>query len=269
MFKQKDFGGGLVAGVQAIAEHLRAAQGEGTSDQPPHEYRDNGAVVVPDTGSGAGRPATVPPTVPPDPTSYVVTSDEGGDPGSSGTPVGALVAGGLGLVGAGGAFAFARRRKRQRTCESCKPPRAMLMLDEIEDDKHLEQGQIAEEQVGSVDYEVLVCPGCQASRTLPHRKWFSRYKQCSSCGYRTMQSSSSTVVEATYSHGGQIEVTETCVGCNKVNTYTRYTAVRTLQSASDTSYGSSSSSSSSSSSGGGGGGFSGGSSSGGGAGSSW
>lgn len=145
----------------------------------------------------------------------------------------------------------------------------MLPLSEVEDDAHLDEGQRAEERVGSVDYEVLICAGCQASRTLRHGKWFSGYSKCSSCSYKTLKSTSTTTVHATYDHGGQVRVDESCANCNYRNTYTKYTSALTRpsesSSSSSSSYSSSSSSYSSSSSSG----YSGGSSSGGGAGSSW
>jgi uncharacterized protein len=140
----------------------------------------------------------------------------------------------------------------------------MLSLSEIEDDQHLEAGQKKEEQLGSVDYEVVVCPGCQHTRTLRHNKWFSGFSSCSSCSFKTLSSSSSTIVHATYDHGGQVQVTEDCRHCSYHNQYTRYTSKKTRPSTSTSSFSSSSSSRSS-----GGGSFGGGSSRGGGAGSSW
>jgi uncharacterized protein len=138
----------------------------------------------------------------------------------------------------------------------------MLPLSEIEDDTKLDSGQRTEERVGSVDYEVVVCPGCQQSRVLRHGKWFSGYGRCSGCSYKTMTSSSTTLVSATYDHGGQIEVHESCANCSHSRRYTRHTSRLTRPSTSSSSYSSGGSRSS-------GGGFSGGRSSGGGAGSSW
>jgi uncharacterized protein len=254
-FKARDFGGGLVEGVRAMAEHIKGAGGEGVVEQKPHEYRDNGEIVTP--------PATTLPPVDHEPPSThrpahgVQTKDD------SGVPTGAIVGGGLGVAGLGGGAALlARHRRRRRRCETCQPNREMLPLGEIEDDAHLEAGQVSEERVGSVDYEVLVCPGCQATRTLRHGKWFSGYGICNSCSYKTERTSSNTIVHATYDHGGQVEVTETCMHCNRSHTYTRHTARRTRPSTTSSSYGSSSRSSGSS-------GFGGGRSSGGGAGSSW
>jgi len=259
-FKQRDFGGGLVAGVEAIAGHLAAAPGEGTTVQAPGEYRDNGTVVAPASRPGDPPSATAPVTTPPAPAHYSPPPEDDDGP-STGTVVG----GGAGLLGAGGATAalLARRRRRQRTCFTCQPERRMLPLSEVEDDQLLDEGQRKEEKLGSVDYEVVICPGCQEARTLRHNKWFSGYGRCSSCSYKTLHSSSSTIVAATYDHGGQVRVTEDCRHCSYSNSYTRYTSKLTRPSTSSSSGGSSYSSSSRSS------GFSGGSSRGGGAGSSW
>lgn len=258
-FKLADFRGGLVAGVQAIDEHLRAAPGESTSTAPPGEYRSDGAV-------GRGEPvaaATVPPAPasgpPPPPPRAPAHS------GIASSTGGLIFLGGgvLGLIGGG--VLIARSRRRRRICEACKPARQMVKLDELADDAKLDAGQRTEEKIGSVDYEVVVCPGCQASRTLRHGRWFSGYSTCGGCSYKTAKSSTTTLVHATYDHGGQIEIVETCSHCNRRHRYTRSTPRRTRPSPSSSSSRSYSSSSASSGSSG----FGGGSSSGGGAGSSW
>jgi uncharacterized protein len=259
-FKLKQFGPGLVAGVQAIADHLREAPGESTSTAPRGEYRSNGEVVdptAPSTQSAVGTPAT-PATEPASRSSTYSPPDED----HHSVPIAFT---GLGLIGAGGTAFAIRSRRRLRLCMACTPPRKMIALDEVADDAHLDPGQRTEERVGSVDYEVLVCPGCQASRTLRHNHWFSSFSKCSGCGYKTMTSSSTTRISATYDHGGEVDVQETCANCSYVNRYTKHTA-QLVQASTSSDYSSSSSSSSDSSSGSG---FSGGSSSGGGAGSSW
>jgi len=50
-FKAKNFGGGLVDGVTAMADHIKQAGGEGVVEQKPHEYRDDGTVVTPPTAN--------------------------------------------------------------------------------------------------------------------------------------------------------------------------------------------------------------------------
>lgn len=254
-FKTKHFDRGLVAGVQAIAFHLREAPGESESTAPPGEYRSDGKVVQ--TPEPAVAPAADPPPAEP-----IASSPSPED--SSGTPMLPFAVGGLALMGGGGTALALRGRKRRRMCFACTPPRMMEALDEVADDAHLDAGQQTEEQINSVDYEVLVCPGCQATKTLRHGKWFSGYGTCAGCGYKTMTSTSTTLVAATYSHGGEVEVRESCANCSHVATHIRYTAQLVESSSSSSSDSSSSYSDSSSSSG-----FSGGSSDGGGAGSSW
>ena len=135
----------------------------------------------------------------------------------------------------------------------------MLPLSEVEDDKHLDPGQRKEEALGSVNYEVVICPGCQDARTLRHGKWFSSYDRCGKCSYKTLRSLSSTIVSATYDHGGQVRVTENCQNCSHSRAYVRHTSKLTRPSTTSSARSSSSSRGS----------FGGGSSRGGGAGSSW
>jgi uncharacterized protein len=262
-FKQGDVGGGLEAGVAAIGERLRALPGETERDQQPHEYRSDGEVHDGAGGTGSTRrvvPAEPPPPGPP-PGAISTPRDDGA---STGTIVLGVSGGGLAL--GGGWFVGRAIKRRRRRCGPCQ--RDMFKLDEVADDEHLDGGQRTEERIGSVDYEVLICRGCQATRIIRHGRWFSGKNRCPGCRYKTMSRYSGTLVEATYDHGGSVRVTETCAHCSWRNAYTRSTARLTPPSDdSSSSYSSSSSSysSSSSSSSSSGGGHS----SGGGAGSSW
>jgi uncharacterized protein len=166
-------------------------------------------------------------------------------------------AAGLGLL-AGVPLLLRAARRRERTCRTCKIQ--MHLLDEVQDDAHLDAGQRTEEAIGSVDYRVYICRQCQGSRTVARRRWFSGYSRCPSCHYRALKTTSETLVHATYDHGGQVQVTETCRHCPHRRSYQRTTA-RLTRSSSSSSGGSFSSSS--------GGSFGGGRSGGGGAGSSW
>ena len=141
----------------------------------------------------------------------------------------------------------------------------MTRLDDRAEDAHLTAKQISEERLGSANWEVRICPECQFSRTFDHGKWFSGYTRCGSCDTRALTSRSTTLVAATESHGGTVEVSERCHHCPHTNRYTYKTAALPPPSDDDDSYGGGSSYSSSSSSSS----FGGGSSSGGGAGSSW
>ena len=181
---------------------------------------------------------------PPVPIDEVVTQAAAAHPVAS---FGGL--GGAGLLG----FVSLRSwlRRRPRNCKGCGNLRHRL--SEEADDPHLSAGQRAEEQLGSVDYDVWWCGRCNDALVLRYGTIFTRYSRCRSCDHKTSSSSSVTLVHATYDHGGTVEVTESCQFCNHVHRYTRHTARLTR----------SDSSSSSSSS------FGGGSSSGGGSSGSW
>jgi uncharacterized protein len=168
-------------------------------------------------------------------------------------------------------------------CPKCREK--MQLLGESEDDAHLQETERLEENIGSVDHKVWVCPACGELKKGSSVSWFSGYRNCPQCGVRALKADSWTVEEATYDHGGLVQTDEACASCSYKNSYTRSTSrlVRTetrddssSASAASASFLSSSSSSSSSSSGSSssgssssGSGFSGGSSSGGGASGSW
>lgn len=161
-----------------------------------------------------------------------------------------LLAGGTGALFGAGRY----RRYRSRNC-ACGAPRQRL--GEAADDAYLDSSEQAEESVGSVDYDVWLCPQCGDADKLRYSTVFTRYSTCPRCQARTRNKISRTVREATYASGGLVELTERCAHCNHRKTYFRTTAQLT-----HTSSGSSSSGGSSS-------GFSGGSSSGGGASGRW
>jgi uncharacterized protein len=233
-FRSGDYAGGIEAGLARIDQRLRAQ---------PDEARGRGDLPAPQPLLGTGHSGPL--------AEWVMAGA-------------ALVAAGLGLA----IFLIGRWRRRQRTCPKCQIQ--MRLLDEVEDDQHLDAGQRAEERLGSVDYRVYICGRCQHSKTVAHTRWFSGYSRCSACHYRTLSSGSVTLVSATYDHGGQVEVTEICHQCPHRRRYIRHTAALTPPSTSTSTSSSSSGSFSSSSSGGGSSGsFGGGHSGGGGAGSSW
>lgn len=103
-------------------------------------------------------------------------------------------------------------------CRECRT--RMLRLEELEDDLHLEPGERAEERVGSVNYDIWLCSGCAR---MEKRRWariFTIYSSCPKCGARTRGRDSTVLVAATYSHGGQVRVDETCVHCDYRHSYT-------------------------------------------------
>jgi uncharacterized protein len=142
------------------------------------------------------------------------------------------------------------RRLHPRRCPQCHT--RMTLLDEAQDDDHLNKGQLAEEQIGSVDYDVWECPSCGHHITLRYPKWVSQYQSCPQCHNRTLQSATETIEPATTSHSGSARVTETCGFCTYTHAFTKTLPQISESSSSSSGSGSSSSSFGGGSSGGGG-----------------
>jgi uncharacterized protein len=142
------------------------------------------------------------------------------------------------------------RRLRPRRCPQCHT--RMTRLDEAQDDDHLSKGELAEEQVGSVDYDVWRCPSCGHHLTLRYPKWLSGYAECPQCHNRTLQSTTETTEAATTSHSGRARVTETCGFCSYTHAFTKTLPQLSESSSSSSGGGSSGSSFGGGSSGGGG-----------------
>lgn len=141
------------------------------------------------------------------------------------------------------------------------------MLSEEEENKFLNSGQITEEEIGSVDYDVWSTEDHTDTLILRYSQFFSKYRNCPSCGFKTYYKEySRTIVAPTYTSSGKGERKYSCKNCSysKVETYTipKKTKSKSRSSSSGSSSSWSSSSSSSSSWGGG-------SSGGGGSGVSW
>ena len=140
------------------------------------------------------------------------------------------------------------RRYRRRRCPQCQA--TMSRLGETEDDAHLNQPQLVEERIGSVDYDVWKCPSCSHHFTLRYAKWLTSFDKCPQCHNRTKSSTQTTIVAATTSSSGSARVNETCEFCSYRNEYTK--VLPRIQQSSSSSGGSSSSSFGGGRSGGGG-----------------
>lgn len=139
----------------------------------------------------------------------------------------------------------------------------MHKLSESEDNKFLEKGQVSEEKVRSVDYDVWISEEEGDILIQSYKRWFSKYNACPKCKYKTYYKVYDKVIsQPTYSSTGTGEKSYKCTNCGHSKVYTYTIAKKTKTS-------SSSSGSSSSSWGGGSSSWGGGSSGGGGAGSSW
>lgn len=87
-------------------------------------------------------------------------------------------------------------------------------LSEEEEDQYLTKGQITEEIVQSVDYDVWTNDAGTDIQVFAFRKWFSPYSKCAKCGYRTwFKVYDKTVRVATYSRSGKGEKKYQCKNC--------------------------------------------------------
>jgi uncharacterized protein len=144
------------------------------------------------------------------------------------------------------------KRRRPRWCPQCRS--RMRRLNEAEDDELLEGGQLAEERVGSVDYDVWRCPACAHHYTLRYPKRWSGASKCPQCHHRTVTIAETMTVVPTTASAGTATVTEFCAFCTFKKEYTKpLPMIPRAGSSSSDSYGSLGSTGSSSSGGGGGG----------------
>jgi len=143
------------------------------------------------------------------------------------------------------------KRNKPRICpiDSSK----MLRLDEVWDDNHLQEGQITEERLKSVDYDVWQCRQCDHVTIEGYKAWFSQYGACRSCGYRTVEGDTTILQSATTTSTGSKRIDYHCHNCQD-----HWSVRKTIPKVSTSSSSSSSGSS-----------FGGGSSSGGGSSGSW
>jgi len=132
----------------------------------------------------------------------------------------------------------------------------MKKLTESADDSCLKEGQILEEKLRAVDYDVWTCDDCSNQIVQSYLNLWSKYKECDACKYKTQYLyKRETLTSATYDSSGTGLNTYLCKHCNhrKEETYTIPKKTRSSSSGSSSSGGS----------------WGGGSSGGGGAGSSW
>jgi uncharacterized protein len=113
------------------------------------------------------------------------------------------------LAGIGAAIAYAMMRPKR--CPRGHGP--MRRLSESADNAHLEKGQLLEENIGSIDYDVWTCAQCDSVRVVPRQKWFSGYENCPQCTRRTVKRSTRQVVAPTYASTGRRAVSLKCRNC--------------------------------------------------------
>ncbi len=170
-----------------------------------------------------------------------------------------------------GAWAFnlvKYRRFGPHGCSKCGTH--LELLSEQDDDPKLSSVQRLEEKIGSVDYDVWICPACLNNDTERYVKRFSGFQDCPACNARTFKFDAQEVlVPATRISTGRARLEGRCVSCNHKTVENIILPMLPQPSSSNSGTFSGSSSGGGGFGGGGGGGFGGGSSGGGGASGGW
>lgn len=114
-----------------------------------------------------------------------------------------------------------RLRNHTHHCSNCGTP--MHKLDEISDNAYLTPAQDMEEKLNSIDYDVWLCPQCNATDIYPYVNRHRNYTVCEKCGARTCTlESDRTLTTPTSSSEGRGVKTYRCLNChNKKDKYYR------------------------------------------------
>ena len=103
-------------------------------------------------------------------------------------------------------------RNGKRMCPNCGT--RMNKVDEVHDNDYLTPSQDLEEKVGSVDYDVWLCPNCGETDILPYVDKSSPLTECENCHARTARLQTVRVLrQPTTSREGAGERVYSCLNC--------------------------------------------------------
>lgn len=118
-----------------------------------------------------------------------------------------------------------RLRDKPRLCPSCHT--RMNRLDEETDNLYLTAPQNTEEMLNTVDYDVWLCPKCQATTVEPYVNRSSTYETCELCHTRAARQVANRVLrQPTVAREGQGARVFHCRHCGK--DYSRYYPIAKL-----------------------------------------
>ena len=105
------------------------------------------------------------------------------------------------------------RRFGPHGCSKCGT--RLELLSEQDEDPKLSAVQRLEEKLGSVDYDVWICPACLNTDTERYLAPFSSFSECPTCKARTFKEDHQmTIRAATIASTGLARVDGRCVSCN-------------------------------------------------------
>ncbi len=105
------------------------------------------------------------------------------------------------------------KRNKPRNCQICN--REMQRLGEGTDDHYLNHGQQVEEKVLSKDYDVWHCIVDNSIIIEGYRNWFTRYKVCKYCNFRTLHVERTVIDAATEHSTGTAKIDYNCKNCKR------------------------------------------------------
>lgn len=109
-----------------------------------------------------------------------------------------------------------RLREKPRICPHCKAK--MTKVDEVHDNDYLNRGQDLEEQLGSVDYDVWLCPSCGETDIEPYINPHSSYHRCEKCGSYTSRLDRDRVLrQPSTLYAGEGVKEYACLNCGHIN----------------------------------------------------
>lgn len=104
-------------------------------------------------------------------------------------------------------------RNHRRNCPHCGT--RMVKVDEVNDNRYLTHSQDVEEQVGSVDYDVWLCPQCGETDILAYINHSSPMVVCDNCHARTAALKVNRIIQQPTATRKGIGVKEyECVNCH-------------------------------------------------------
>ncbi len=107
-------------------------------------------------------------------------------------------------------------RNSRHKCPRCGT--AMKKIDEVHDNEYLTNAQDLEERIGSVDYDVWLCPSCGETDIEQYITPSSGYKECPHCHAHASRLTRSRILrQPTTATQGQGVKDYTCLNCGFVN----------------------------------------------------
>jgi uncharacterized protein len=102
-------------------------------------------------------------------------------------------------------------RYKKHLCRKCAT--RQVLLCEIEEDALLSEQEQLEENLGSVDYDLWVCPACYTHEKKEYINWMSHFAKCPVCNHRTLAERKRVLNLPSQITSGVIEIENTCQSC--------------------------------------------------------